>query len=54
MDTGQGLNRLQAAPRVSRMMHHILHSVQSEVGGWVEEVHPQAAFGGSLTPYVLR
>merc|ERR1712217_540371 len=34
-DTGQGLNRLQSAPRVSRMMHSILHKVQSEVGGWV-------------------
>jgi len=35
MDTGQGLNRTQAAPRVSRMMHQILHKVQSEVGTWV-------------------
>lgn len=34
-DTGQGLNRVQHAPRVSRGMHHILHKVQSEVGGWV-------------------
>lgn len=34
-DTGQGLNRMQSAPRVSKMMHHILHKVQSEVGGWV-------------------
>jgi len=34
-DTGQGLNRLQSAPRVSRMMQHILHKVQSEVGSWV-------------------
>lgn len=34
-DTGQGLNRMQSAPRVSRMMHNILHKVQSEVGGWV-------------------
>lgn len=34
-DTGQGLNRMQGAPRVSRMMHSILHKVQSEVGGWV-------------------
>jgi len=34
-DTGQGLNRLQSAPRVSRMMKQILHKVQSEVGGWV-------------------
>lgn len=34
-DTGQGLNRLQSAPRVSRMMHSILHKVQSEVGSWV-------------------
>lgn len=34
-DTGQGLNRLQSAPRVSKMMHSILHKVQREVGGWV-------------------
>lgn len=34
-DTGQGLNRLQSAPRVSRLMQRILHNVQSEVGGWV-------------------
>eukprot|EP00927_Polykrikos_kofoidii_P020502 TRINITY_DN1973_c0_g1_i1.p1 TRINITY_DN1973_c0_g1~~TRINITY_DN1973_c0_g1_i1.p1 ORF type:complete len:619 (-),score=149.34 TRINITY_DN1973_c0_g1_i1:305-2161(-) len=34
-DTGQGLNRMQAAPRVSRMMSSILGKVQSEVGGWV-------------------
>jgi hypothetical protein len=34
-DTGQGLNRMQSAPRVSRMMKQILHQVQSEVGGWV-------------------
>merc|ERR1712083_1010456 len=34
-DTGQGLNRMQSAPRVSKTMHQILHKVQSEVGGWV-------------------
>lgn len=34
-DTGQGLNRLQSAPRVSRIMHQILHGVQSECQGWV-------------------
>merc|ERR1740138_365803 len=34
-DTGQGLNRVQRAPQVSRVMHQILHKVQSEVGGWV-------------------
>jgi len=34
-DTGQGLNRMQPAPRVSRLMKQILHQVQSEVGGWV-------------------
>lgn len=34
-DTGQGLNRVQHAPRVSKSMHQILHKVQSEVGSWV-------------------
>merc|ERR1712151_1216611 len=34
-DTGQGLNRMQSAPRVSKMMKQILGKVQSEVGGWV-------------------
>ncbi|KAI8896273.1 hypothetical protein BC833DRAFT_598156 [Globomyces pollinis-pini] len=35
-DTGQGLNRVQvAAPRVSRMMHTILHRAQQKVGCWV-------------------
>ncbi|CAJ1344561.1 unnamed protein product [Effrenium voratum] len=34
-DTGQGLNRVQSAPRVSRVMHQILHKVQNEVGNWV-------------------
>jgi len=34
-DTGQGLNRMQSAPRVSRIMKAILHQVQSQVGGWV-------------------
>jgi len=34
-DTGQGLNRMQSAPRVSRIMKAILHKVQGEVGGWV-------------------
>eukprot|EP00931_Biecheleriopsis_adriatica_P073992 TRINITY_DN48181_c0_g1_i1.p1 TRINITY_DN48181_c0_g1~~TRINITY_DN48181_c0_g1_i1.p1 ORF type:complete len:623 (+),score=153.15 TRINITY_DN48181_c0_g1_i1:64-1869(+) len=34
-DTGQGLNRVQQAPKVSRAMHTILHKVQSEVGNWV-------------------
>eukprot|EP00842_Homolaphlyctis_polyrhiza_P003835 jgi/Hompol1/4452/HPOL_000214-RA len=34
-DTGQGLNRVQAAPRVSRIMHTILHRAQQRVGSWV-------------------
>ncbi|KAJ3352176.1 hypothetical protein HDU91_006028 [Kappamyces sp. JEL0680] len=34
-DTGQGLNRVQAAPRVSRMMHTILNRAQQKVGSWV-------------------
>ncbi|KAJ3165144.1 hypothetical protein HDU88_004864 [Geranomyces variabilis] len=30
-DTGQGLNRVQAAPKVSRMMHTILHRASQKV-----------------------
>lgn len=29
-DTGQGLNRVQAAPKTSRMMHAILHRSQDD------------------------
>merc|ERR1712232_1313342 len=31
MDTGQGLNRLQPAPRVSKLMQNILGTVQNEI-----------------------
>ena len=34
-DTGQGLNRVQAAPKTSRMMHIILHKAQKSVGAWI-------------------
>ncbi|KAF4619379.1 hypothetical protein D9613_004976 [Agrocybe pediades] len=34
-DTGQGLNRVQAAPKTSRMMHNILHKAQKSVGTWI-------------------
>jgi Protein of unknown function (DUF2009) len=34
-DTGQGLNRVQAAPKTSRMMHGILHRAQKSLGSWV-------------------
>jgi hypothetical protein len=34
-DTGQGLNRVQAAPKTSRMMHVILNRAQKSVGTWV-------------------
>jgi hypothetical protein len=38
-NTGQGFNRLQAAPRTSRAMHGILYAVQQRLGhtveGWV-------------------
>jgi hypothetical protein len=35
MDTGQGLNRVQPAPKVSRIMHALLHRVQKSVESWV-------------------
>ena len=34
-DTGQGLNRVQAAPTVGRFMHSVLGQLQGQVGGWV-------------------
>lgn len=34
-NTGQGLNRVQAAPRVARVMHNILSTVQAKVGTWI-------------------
>jgi hypothetical protein len=34
-DTGQGMNRVQAAPKTSRMMHAILNRAQRSLGGWV-------------------
>ena len=34
-NTGQGLNRVQAAPAISKTMHEILHSVQSRLKHWV-------------------
>lgn len=34
-DTGQGLNRVQAAPKTSRLMHTILHKAQTNIGAWV-------------------
>ncbi|RKP12040.1 hypothetical protein BJ684DRAFT_12084 [Piptocephalis cylindrospora] len=34
-DTGQGLNRLQACPRVGRSIHRILHAAQKRCGSWI-------------------
>ncbi|KAJ3333870.1 hypothetical protein HDU76_002196 [Blyttiomyces sp. JEL0837] len=34
-DTGQGLNRVQAAPKTARAMHTILHRAQSKFANWV-------------------
>ena len=34
-DTGQGLNRLQGCPNVSRAVHAILHKTMQRVGSWV-------------------
>ncbi len=33
--TGQGLNRVQSAPAVSRAMHAILARCQAQIGSWV-------------------
>eukprot|EP00041_Stephanoeca_diplocostata_P039062 m.1584326 g.1584326 ORF g.1584326 m.1584326 type:complete len:209 (-) comp25320_c0_seq51:5023-5649(-) len=34
-NTGQGLNRVQACPSVSRATNAILRDVQAQVGGWI-------------------
>eukprot|EP01121_Diplochlamys_sp_Union-15-3_P020013 TRINITY_DN7678_c0_g1_i1.p1 TRINITY_DN7678_c0_g1~~TRINITY_DN7678_c0_g1_i1.p1 ORF type:complete len:371 (+),score=60.06 TRINITY_DN7678_c0_g1_i1:125-1114(+) len=34
-NTGQGLNRVQSAPKVYKAMTHLLKTVQSKVGTWV-------------------
>ncbi|KAJ7228222.1 hypothetical protein GGX14DRAFT_611770 [Mycena pura] len=34
-DTGQGLNRVQPAPKTSRLMHQILNTAQRSVGQWI-------------------
>ena len=34
-DTGQGLNRVQPAPKTSRMMHGVLNRAQKSVGTWI-------------------
>mmetsp|Transcript_9904 Transcript_9904/g.28480 ORF Transcript_9904/g.28480 Transcript_9904/m.28480 type:complete len:582 (+) Transcript_9904:355-2100(+) len=34
-DTGQGLQRVQQAPRISKAMRNILHATQEKVGHWI-------------------
>ena len=34
-DTGQGLQRVQECPRISKAMREIVHRVQEQSGGWV-------------------
>ena len=34
-DTGQGLQRVQHAPRTTRAMHQLLHTTQAKCGSWV-------------------
>ena len=34
-DTGQGLHRVQHAPRTTRAMHQLLHTTQAKCGSWV-------------------
>lgn len=47
-NTGQGLNRVQAAPRVGNVMYKVLSTVQSRVGTWIGSsvIH----LGDSMTP----
>jgi hypothetical protein len=35
LNTGQGLNRVQPAPKTLRMMHGILDKAQKSLGSWV-------------------
>ena len=50
-DTGQGLNRVQPAPKTSRMMHAILNRAQKSVGTWVGSsvIHMGELYGAPLT-----
>ncbi len=35
LNTGQGMNRVQPAPKTLRMMHGILDKAQKSVGTWI-------------------
>jgi Protein of unknown function (DUF2009) len=50
-NTGQGLNRVQAAPRTARVMYKIISTVQKRVGTWIGSsvVH----LGDSMVPNSL-
>jgi hypothetical protein len=50
-NTGQGLNRVQAAPRVGKVMYNVLSTVQRKVGPWIGScvVH----LGDSMVPNAL-
>lgn len=50
-DTGQGLNRVQPAPKTSRIMHTILNRAQKSVGTWIGSSVIHMGELCSLSPY---
>jgi hypothetical protein len=53
-DTGQGLNRVQPAPKTSRMMHSVLNRAQKSVGTWIgSSVIHMGELLGSFRPYMV-
>jgi hypothetical protein len=53
-DTGQGLNRVQPAPKTSRMMSAILNRAQRSLGGWVGGYMLQQYMTAASDPKALR
>ncbi|CAG8595965.1 3962_t:CDS:10 [Funneliformis mosseae] len=54
-DTGQGLNRVQMCPAVSKVMHSILHRAQQKAGYWVgNNIAPVIAKNSGLRNYIEK